>query len=173
MSAATAGFVAPDGAADLVAPATSHASFTQFFDEQWPDVLGYVTSLCGDRVLAEELSQEALTRVFVRWGLLREPRPYCFRIATNLVRDHAKRQRRETTAPDLRVVAQELGVDPHLLDVVQRLPKRQAEVVLLHYFVDLPLAEVAHIVRRPKGTVGRQLSEARAALAIALGGTSA
>lgn len=150
-----------------------HAAFTDFFDAQWSDVLGYVTSLCGDRLVAEELAQEALSRVFARWPLLRDPRPYCFRIATNLVRDHARRSMRETPEADLRRAARSLGLDPHLLDVVQRLPQRHAEVVLLHYYVDLPLLEVARVLRRPKGTVARQLSEARASLAMTLGGSDA
>jgi RNA polymerase sigma-70 factor (ECF subfamily) len=48
---------------------------------------------------------------------------------------------------------------------VGRLPDRLRDVVLLHYYADLPVGEVATAVRRPPGTVKRQLSEARAVLA--------
>jgi RNA polymerase sigma-70 factor (ECF subfamily) len=41
--------------------------------------------------------------------------------------------------------------------------------VLLHYWADLPVAEVARLVRRPQGTVKRRLHEARAQLAVTLG----
>jgi RNA polymerase sigma-70 factor, ECF subfamily len=144
--------------------------FDAFFEDQWPDVLGYCCSLVGDRLLGEELAQEAFVRVYARFPVLREPRPYTFRVATNLARDSAARARREEPEAELRAVARHVGVDPHLLDVVHRLPRRLAEVVLLHYYADLPVDEVASVLRRPRGTVGRQLTEARAALAVALEG---
>jgi DNA-directed RNA polymerase specialized sigma24 family protein len=148
--------------------ALSTGGFSDFFNEQWSDVVGYCSSLVGDRLLGEELAQEAFTRLYVRFGVLREPRPYCFRIATNLVRDHAKRAGREQVTADVSPLGASLGVDPHLLDAVHRLPRRQTEVVLLHYFADLSVDEVAEVLRRPRGTVGRQLAEARAALSAAL-----
>ena len=53
---------------------------------------------------------------------------------------------------------------------VMGIPEKLRDVVLLHYFADLPVAQVAAAVGRPEGTVKRQLSEARALLAVALGG---
>jgi RNA polymerase sigma-70 factor (ECF subfamily) len=37
--------------------------------------------------------------------------------------------------------------------------------VLLHYYADLPLAEVARVMHRPLGSIKSRLSEARARLA--------
>jgi RNA polymerase sigma-70 factor (ECF subfamily) len=51
---------------------------------------------------------------------------------------------------------------------VRTLPERLRDVVLLHYFADLTVEDVATAVNRPAGSVKRQLSEARAALATAL-----
>ena len=48
---------------------------------------------------------------------------------------------------------------------VERLPKKLRDVVLLHYWSDLTVTDVAAAVGRPAGTVKRQLSEARALLA--------
>jgi DNA-directed RNA polymerase specialized sigma24 family protein len=146
----------------------SNRGFSQFFQEQWSDLVGYCSSLVGDRAVGEELAQEAFTRLYVRFGALREPRPYCFRVATNLARDHIKRVGREQVTADIIPLGAYFGVDPHLLDAVHRLPRRQTEVVLLHYFADLTVDEVAAVLRRPRGTVGRQLAEARAALSQAL-----
>jgi RNA polymerase sigma-70 factor (ECF subfamily) len=50
-------------------------------------------------------------------------------------------------------------------DVVRRLPERVREPVVLHYYADLSVDEVAEVLRRPAGTVKRQLSEARDLLA--------
>jgi DNA-directed RNA polymerase specialized sigma24 family protein len=40
--------------------------------------------------------------------------------------------------------------------------------VLLHYYADLPVAQIAAAIHRPVGTVKRRLHEARAALATAV-----
>jgi DNA-directed RNA polymerase specialized sigma24 family protein len=57
-----------------------------------------------------------------------------------------------------------------LLDAVSRLPKRMREVVLMHYYLDIPVAEVSTSLRRPVGSIKRQLHEARKILGEALGG---
>jgi RNA polymerase sigma-70 factor (ECF subfamily) len=54
--------------------------------------------------------------------------------------------------------------DPWLRDLVERLPKRLRTPVLLHYYADLPVNEVAATLHLPLGTAKRRLHEARALL---------
>lgn len=54
-------------------------------------------------------------------------------------------------------------------DALSRIPRRHRDVVLLHYYAGLSVAEVALAVDRPQGTVKRQLSEARGQLLAQLG----
>jgi RNA polymerase sigma-70 factor (ECF subfamily) len=139
-------------------------SFEEFFDATWGDLVGFCRRATGDAELAQELAQEALTRVYVRYPLLREPRPYVFRVATNLVR-RSWRERQQVVADAPHVP----GPDVSTIDAVRRLPDALRQVVLLHYWADLPVREVAQVVRRPEGTVKRRLHEARAQLAVTLG----
>lgn len=141
--------------------------FEDFYLVTFPDLAGYGWSLTGDPHLGDELAQEALTRVYVRWALLREPRPYAYRIVTNLARDRWTKTGREVLGDSDREHAV-LDPDSSLLDAVRRLDPRLRDVVLLHYFADLPLADIAHALHRPLGTVKRRLHEARAALALVL-----
>jgi DNA-directed RNA polymerase specialized sigma24 family protein len=60
------------------------------------------------------------------------------------------------------------GPDATTLDAVRRLSPPLRDVVLLHYYADLPIDEVARVLRRPVGTVKRRLFDARVALAAAL-----
>jgi RNA polymerase sigma-70 factor (ECF subfamily) len=144
---------------------TEQASgFEAFFAETWPDLVAYCHTLTRDGALAEELTQEALTRVFVRFPLLREPRPYAFRVATNLVRAHW-RSRTSALVDDGVVPAHDVAT----LDAVRRLAPRLRDPVLLHYYADLPLADVARQLKRPLGTIKRRLHEARAQLSQDLG----
>jgi RNA polymerase sigma factor (sigma-70 family) len=53
-------------------------------------------------------------------------------------------------------------------DAVARLPKRQRQVVVLHYFVDLAVDEVAQVLGLAPGTVKSTLFDARSRLRAAL-----
>jgi RNA polymerase sigma-70 factor (ECF subfamily) len=143
--------------------------FDAFYQSMWPDLSSYARSLCEDDGAGDELAQEALTRIYVRWLTLRAPRPYAFRIVTNLARDRWRRQVRERdTWEALAEDATVESADGHVYDAVQRLGRAHREVLLLHYWADLPVNDVARALRRPAGTVKRRLSEARRALAASL-----
>ncbi|MCW2607084.1 MAG: polymerase sigma factor [Frankiales bacterium] len=143
--------------------------FERFYGEVYGPLAGYALSLVGERAVADDLAQEAMVRVYARWGRLREARPYAYRTVTNLARDRWRRRQTERAAlPDLVRDADVAGPDLAVLDAVGRLPAPLRDVVLLHYYADLPVAEVARAVRRPSGTVKRRLSEARALLARSL-----
>jgi RNA polymerase sigma-70 factor (ECF subfamily) len=156
--------------AERVPGVTSGAeAFASFYREVFGELAGYGWSLTGDPHVGDELAQEALTRVYARWGLLREPRPYAYRTVTNLARDRWKTQARETRG--LAELIDERPVPAHdttTLDAVRRLSPPLRDTVLLHYYADLPIEEVARVLRRPVGTVKRRLFDARAALAAAL-----
>jgi RNA polymerase sigma factor (sigma-70 family) len=146
--------------------------FDGFYAQTYGELAGYALSLVADRTVAEDLAQEALVRVYVRWGLLRDPRPYAFRVVTNLARDRWRRRRTERRAmPDL-VVDDVPAPDLSVLDAVERLPGGLRDVVLLHYYADLSVEQVGSALHRPSGTVKRRLSEARTLLASTLEGTS-
>jgi RNA polymerase sigma-70 factor (ECF subfamily) len=140
-------------------------AFGHFYTTSFGELARYAGRLVGDVNIGDELAQEAMVRVYARWPLLSTPRPYAFRAVHNLATDHGRRRRREQDA--LRATRPAEGrPDPDLSirDAVDRLPERLRSVVVLHYFADLPLNEIATILRRPVGTVGRRLHEARAAL---------
>ena len=147
--------------------------FAAFFAANWTDLAGYGHSLTGDAGVGDDLAQEALSRVYARYALLREPRGYAFRIVTNLARDRWRSLDRERrTWEDL---PQELTAPAHdggILDAVQRLRAGHREVLLLHYWADLSVEEMARVLHRPPGTLKRWLKEARASLSEAMGGTA-
>jgi RNA polymerase sigma factor (sigma-70 family) len=153
------------------ASVTAARDFAGFFASCWSDVSAYCGALTRNRELGDELAQEAFTRLYVRWWLVDEPRPYVFRIANNLARRHLRDAARHG-GPEAaaRGVADNDFEASELLDAVSRLPKRMREVVLMHYYLDIPVAEVSTSLRRPVGSIKRQLHEARKILGEALGG---
>ena len=156
-----------------VVPTSREEAFRELYRAEYPGLAGYCTALTGDVQLARDITQEAFARLFARWVGVREPKAYVYYVATNLARRHWRRSKREREIYDEigHAPAAETPVhDPWLRDLVERLPERLREAVLLHYYADLPVTEVAVLTKRPVGTVKRRLHEARQLLAVALEG---
>ena len=170
MSSAVGEDVAQRGDPLPAAAARLTERWQALYAEEYPALARYAYRLTGDRDAAAEIAQEAFTRLLGRWVGVREPHAYLFRVATNLARDRWARRGREVAAADGPPPGvSTAGPDVSVADAVARLPARHRDVVLLHYFADLPVPQVAAVLRRPPGTVKRLLHEARAQLAIALG----
>lgn len=161
-----------DAGADAeVGTGSARADFGTFFRAELPGLTGYCYGLLADHEAAADAAQEALTRTYARWIAVREPRAYAYLVATNLARAVWRRQaRNREVVESLAAVAAPArqSEDRSLRDLVERLPPRLQTVTVLHYYADLPVAEVARLVRRPAGTVRRRLHEARRLLHTAL-----
>ena len=164
-----------DGGAALSAPSEAvrdEAAFAELYRLHFGPLSGYALSLTGDPVAAVDVAQEAFTRLYVRFRRVRDPRAWLFFVATNLSRDHWRRSSRDrdlTSALSPLAPRVDPAHDPWLRDLVERLPERLRTAVLLHYYADLPVEEVARLTHRPLGTVKRRLHEARGRLAEQIG----
>lgn len=170
VDAARSAVDAPDA---TVVPTSREEGFRDLYRAEYAGLAGYCTALTGDVQLARDITQEAFARLFARWVGVREPKAYVYYVATNLARRHWRRSKREREIYDEighRPAADAPVHDPWLRDLVERLPERLREAVLLHYYADLPVTEVAVLTKRPVGTVKRRLHEARQLLAEALEG---
>lgn len=164
------GAVTHEAVAPGVASARGHSyadELTDCYLRHGPDLVGYLFTLVGDVALAQDFAQESFVELFARWRSVRHPRAYVYMTATNLARAHWRRREREGRALE-RVDSEQCTTvpphDPWLWDLVQRLDDRLRVPVLLHYYADLPVQEVADQLRLPLGTVKRRLHEARAQL---------
>jgi RNA polymerase sigma-70 factor (ECF subfamily) len=141
--------------------------FQQLYVDHFPALSGYCASLVENREIGAELAQEAFTRLFARWRSVHDPRAFVFFVGTNLATDHWRRRRRDTSLlARLRFERARIADRPAsgVVEAIAALPRPLREVVLLYYYADLPLADVATATGRPLGTVKRQLHDARARL---------
>jgi RNA polymerase sigma-70 factor (sigma-E family) len=151
---------------------TEPEDMSAFCRREWPRLVGSLSLFTGDGDLAEDLAQEALTRVCRDWRTvsnLDSPGAWAHRVALNLARSHyrhrsvARRQRArlagasESHDPDTATV---LAVR----NAVAQLPVRQRTALVLRYFADLSVAETAAAMQCPQGTVKTLTREAIAAL---------
>lgn len=137
----------------------------QLFRDHYPALVRYCTGLCGDPHQGREVAAEAFTRLLARWRTAREPAAYLHVVATNLIRRAWKDSARDRQLlVDLSSRPAPHAADPGLRDLVERLPERLRVPVLLHYYADLPVEQIAAAMHRPAGSVRRWLAEGRAIL---------
>lgn len=161
----------PDSAAESRS-AVDDKDFTAFFVTDFGPLQAYCARLLPIAA-AEDTAQESLVRVWTHWRTVRDPHAYAFLVATNLVRrqwQSESRLRSVTERLDVEARSRDTQRDsaPDLRDLVERLPSRLRTPTLLHYYADLPTADVARLLRRPPGTIRRRLGEARRLLGDAM-----
>jgi RNA polymerase sigma-70 factor (ECF subfamily) len=146
--------------------------FAALYTSACPGLVGYLTVLGGSRADAEDLAQEAFVRLLERWPRIAEyddPRAWLRQVATRMLISRARR--RTVARRALRRLAGAGTTEAPSADrldlsaALATLPIGSRAVVLLHHVYDLPVDEVADLLRIPVGTVKSRLFRARAALA--------
>ncbi len=128
------------------------------------------TVLGNDQDCADAV-QEALSRAWLKLGSLRDPaffRTWLIRILLNECYKLRKSRKRPATQPGDTGFAGAGRLHDDLMDLraaLAALPEDQRVVVALHHVEELPVAEIARLLRVPPGTVKSRLARARARLA--------
>jgi RNA polymerase sigma factor (sigma-70 family) len=160
--------------ADAHLRASEEVELAEFCRREHPRLLGALVLYTGDRQLAEELAQDTLVRVVTHWkrvSRMEYPSAWAFRVATNLANSTVRRamaRRRAMSRLEART-SDESDDHDHaaavaLRAVVGALPERQRTALVLRYFADLPVADIAAVMRCKEGTVGALVHQAIAAL---------
>ena len=139
--------------------------------------------LVDDAETAEDVVQDAFVRLHRRWLLLRDPEKALAYLRTSVVNGSRSRLRRRRTERGFAAVA--LEDHPSAEHTVVRtadlravreglgdLPRRQREVLVLRYYLDLSEAAIADALGISRGSVKSHASRGIAALAARMEGTS-
>jgi RNA polymerase sigma-70 factor, ECF subfamily len=146
----------------------------EFLHTGYPRLVAAVALVSGSRPAAEDAVQEALLRAWARSEKGQEiesMEAWVTTVALNLARSALRRLRaeRRTARLDPAVVGEAPNADRIDVDrALSTLPRRQREVAVLRYYLQLDTRDVASVLGLSEGTVKSTLSRARAALAVAL-----
>ncbi|WP_269853491.1 SigE family RNA polymerase sigma factor [Streptomyces sp. RPT161] len=145
--------------------------FEVFASQEWARLRRAGFLLCGDWHTAEDLAQAALIKVYARWRTLRSPQKASAFTRTALVRTWIdwQRKRSSTEVPTGSMPERSAGGDDAetrvtLLDALAQLLPMQRAVVVLRYWQDLPVEEVARLTGRKPATVRSDAARGLAAL---------
>ena len=162
-----------------------HAAAVQdLFREHWLELVRLATVMVGDVATAEDVVQDAFERLHRSWHRLREPASGLAYARSSVLNGCRSVHRRAAVArkygprlahayrtplysrclPWLAADAQRSQVATAL----RRLTRRQREVVVLRYYADLDIAEIAGTLRLTQGAVRATISRALTAMGRAL-----
>jgi len=141
---------------------TALPGFEETYREHRLPLLRLAFLMCGSRDWSEDLVQSVFTSAHPRWNEIDNHVAYLRRAVVNLAKDGQRRSFRR-----LRLVPQ-AGPEPvtsipevdETWALIQCLSRAQRAVVVLHYYEDLSLVEVANILDRPASTVRSDLHRA-------------
>lgn len=128
-------------------------TFSAFYREWFAPMSRLAFLLVGDRHVAEEVAQDAFAKVLQRWDTLDEPAAYLRTSVVNRSRDVHRRKR---LTGRLALVARRDRVDEApdpLWDALARLPSTQRAAIVLRFYEDLPVRDVAALLGVREGTV--------------------
>ncbi|HEX3793433.1 MAG TPA: sigma factor-like helix-turn-helix DNA-binding protein [Acidimicrobiales bacterium] len=108
--------------------------------------------MTGSREVGEDIAHDVFLRVEPKWHDITEPVPYLRHSVVNAARSHHRRrgvERRHLPVPP------EATVNPQIDEVwsvVGELPKRQRHALVLRFYLDLTVEQVAVQLDCPLGT---------------------
>ena len=130
--------------------------------------------------LALDLVSETIVRGYEHVGKLREPKyfkSWLIRILLNVINDYYRRNKRVVSmeTADVELAAetaawQDGARQDHgaaveekldLLAAVERLPEKEKSIIVLKYYDDLKISEIADALEIPEGTVKAYLHKAK------------
>lgn len=150
--------------------------FTEFVHATWPSLYRTAYLMLGEHQLAEDLVQTALAKTYASWHKVREPgaapayaRVVLANTATSWFRRRSWRNEHPTEVLPETTGEHDPSDRPAVIDALRGLAPRQRAVVVLRYYDDLPVRDVARSLGITEGTVKSQTSEALTRLRALLG----
>ncbi|SOC53958.1 SigE family RNA polymerase sigma factor [Ornithinimicrobium cerasi] len=142
-------------------------AYVEFVDATRSSLLAYAWLLTADGHAAEDLVQETLVRVYVRWRRLRggQPLAYARRVLSNLHTDRWRTRRREVLRGEVPETA--YTSDPmttELVRALQQLSPRERECVVLRHYLDQSEKDTAATLGISVGSVKSYTSKGLAGL---------
>jgi RNA polymerase sigma-70 factor (sigma-E family) len=136
---------------------SEETEFDRLYRTTWDPMMRLGRLLTGSTAAAEEIVQEAFMRIYLRGSSLDNPGAYLRIAVTNLSKSHLRRLRLERNVSqrgDVPILNPEID---ETWDALCNLPFRQRSVVILRFYEDLSVEEIAGVLGCRLGTVKSRL----------------
>lgn len=147
---------------------TEQRDFDSLFRSEFPGIVRDIDFIVGDHELALELAQEAFIRAHLKWRAVSRydhPRAWIRTVGVRLgMRSNKRRSALDRILARHNEEARQPEPTQMVIDVrraVMSLPPVQRATVVLHYFHDIPLKEVAKTLHCKEATARVNVHKAR------------
>ncbi len=150
----------------MPAPPPANPTTTETPEEAYarlhPRLVEVAYLLMFDWAGAQDVVQDAFAAAIPRWSGIEDPAAYLRRSVTHGAY-RAARDRKRRTEKHGRAAA---GLGDHvdridlIIDQIRDLPAKERAVVVLRFYLDLPIAEIADQLQMRQGSVGPTLTRA-------------
>jgi RNA polymerase sigma factor (sigma-70 family) len=152
-------------------------AYERLFAAEYSLVRRTIFVMTGDAATAEDVTQDAFVQLLLHWSKVsryERPDAWVRRVAIRLAVRHMKREsHRQLLESEWEQSAPSHGLDPDLAAAIRDLPVKQQAVLVLFYFEDRPMKEIATDLGMSESTGFVHLHRARRRLAQVLGEVSA
>jgi RNA polymerase sigma-70 factor (sigma-E family) len=135
-------------------PVASGPTFDDLYVEAYPDMVRLAYLMVDSNGVAEELVQDSFVRVHAKWRTIDHPRAYLRTTVVNACRN--ERRRRKVARRVVAASRGEVSTDAHpdlLGDALRSLSPDRRAAIVLRFYEDLPVQDVADILGVAPGTV--------------------
>ncbi len=149
---------------------TRDAEFMAFVRERSLALRRTAYLLCGDWSQGDDLVQESLAKVYVAWPRIGAQQAAFSYTRTTMLRTYLnekRKWRREVTleeVPEHPTDDRDTALTVTLSGLLRELPGKQRAVLVLRFYQDLSVPQIAEELGLPEGTVKSQLSRGLAAM---------
>jgi len=146
--------------------AAEEREYTEYVTARLPALRRLAYVLCGDVHRADDLVQQTITTLFVRWPKIRTVAHLDRYVRSMLVNSFIDERRlawakvRLFREPPERAAPVDHDIEERSLlrSALAKVPRRQQAVLVLRFIYDLPVTEVAEMLGCSEGTVKSQTS---------------
>lgn len=149
-------------------------SFDDQFRDQYPRLVSELDYILGNTELARDIAQDAFTRQYVSWTRIShydQPGAWVRRVAIRMAMRARRTLFRSAPLDEATAFAAHIPDTDRVMDVrnaILQLTKSQRAAVVLHYYSDYSVADVAKLMGCKESTAKAHLHQARQRLALLL-----
>ena len=159
----------------------TNARLERMMEQYGNDLLRICCVYLKDASMAEDAVQETFIKAYRHMDTFRgasSEKTWLVSIAVNVCRDMRRSawfryMDRSVDIEKLRLPAAQEDARTTLMQEIMRLPRRQMEVIVLRYYMEIPQGEIARMLRISEAAVSKRLARARKTLRTVLEGGDA
>ena len=141
----------------------TESAVERIYREHGPRLWRSITAFAGDPDVASDAVAEAFAQALRRGAELRDPLAWIWRVAYRLAAGELQRRGSlRSELPEIPETADTRGFE--MVEVLRDLPANQRAALILHYYADLPVSEVAALMGVAAATVRVHLHRGRRGL---------